>query len=77
MSINEEVVKLEEEVEALLAAAKAIPHPKGGYAAELSTAEFVAEVQREALLEEYDKRSGMLMEMLNDRNMENGAFGDY
>ena len=32
---------------------------------------------REALLKECKNRSGLLMEMMNERNMLNGAHGDY
>ncbi len=75
MSINEEIERMGEEVDALLAAAKAIPHPADMWG--LTVPEFVAEVQREALLAEYETRSGLLMDMMNERNMMNGAVGDY
>ena len=75
MSMNAEIQRMTEEVDAMLAAAKAIPHPADQF--ELTVAEFVAEVQREALLKEYEERSGILMDMMNERNMLNGAHGDY
>ena len=75
MSMNEEIQRMSEEVDALLAAAKAIPHPADMW--ELTVPEFVAEVQREALLAEYEKRSDLLMAMMNERNMLSGAVGDY
>ena len=72
--LNAEIEKLSEEVDALLAAAKAIPHPADQF--ELTVAEFVAEVQREALLKEYEERSGILMDMMRERSIANGAHGD-
>ena len=75
MNMNSEIQRMSEEVDALLAAANAIPHPANMY--ELTVAEYVAEVQRDALLAEYENRSEVLMDMMNERNMLNGATGDY
>lgn len=75
MSLNEEISRMSEEVDALLAAAKAIPRPVDVY--ELTVSEYVAEVQREALLNEYERRSEILMAMMSERNLRNGDHGDY